>query len=89
MIMIIYLIVFLKNQIKLEDLQLWYSILLQAKEDLDKVTSKSDHLLMIFLRIVLFTEYPIGVNDNSIPDGQDVITINKKEKDKNLKLKKR
>ncbi len=49
---------FLECVIKLEDLQLWYSLLLQAKEDFYSAPSKADHLLMIFLRIMLFTEYP-------------------------------
>ena len=53
---------FLKSRIKLEDLQLWYSLLLQAKDDLYNASSKADHLLMIFLRIMLFTEYP-NTND--------------------------
>ena len=48
---------FLKDTIKLEDLQLWYSILLQAKDDFYIASSKADHLVMIFLRIMLFTEY--------------------------------
>ncbi len=48
---------FLKDTIKLEDLQLWYSILLQAKDDFYNASSKADHLIMIFLRIMLFTEY--------------------------------
>ena len=40
---------FMKDTIKLEDLQLWYSILLQAKDDFYIASSKADHLVMIFL----------------------------------------
>ena len=45
------------NSIKLEDLQLWYSILMQSKTDMSISNSKVDHLLMILLRITLFTDY--------------------------------
>ena len=45
------------DSIKLEDLQLWYSILLQSKEDMNSAKSKVDHLIMILLRITLFTDY--------------------------------
>ena len=48
----------LVDTLNLEDLQLWYSILLQAKEDFGSASSKKDHLLMILLRINLFTNYP-------------------------------
>ena len=59
---------FLKDTIKLEDLQLWYSILLQAKDDIYIASSKADHLVMIFLRIMLFTEYSSIDNMKVIPE---------------------
>lgn len=81
--------IFLKGSIKLEDLQLWYSMLLQAKEDFDKVTSKPDHLLMILLRITLFTEYPPGHSERVSSDGQDEIINNQNEKKENIAIKKK
>ena len=81
--------IFLKGSIKLEDLQLWYSILIQAKDEFDKVISKPDHLLMILLRITLFTEYPTNQSERVLSDGQDVIIDNQKEKTENLSIKKK
>ena len=81
--------IFFKGAIKLEDLQLWYSILIQAKEDFDKVTSKPDHLLMILLRITLFTEYPSVHSERVLSDGKDAIINNQKEKTDNLAIKKK
>ncbi len=49
---------FLNNRISLQDHQLWYSILMQSKEQMYNAISKRDHLMMILLRISLFTEYP-------------------------------
>ena len=57
---------FLVTTIKLEDLQLWYSILLQAKNDFDNAISKPDHLLMILLRISLFTDYTNNPNGQTL-----------------------
>ncbi len=57
--------IFLRDTIKLQDLQLWYSILMKAKEDFDNASSKADHLLMILLRITLFTEYPPNVLEHT------------------------
>ena len=80
--------IFLKGSIKLEDLQLWYSILIHAKGEFDKVISKPDHLLMILLRITLFTEYPTNQSERVLSDAQDVIIDNQKEKQKIFRLKK-
>ena len=81
--------IFLKGSIKLEDLQLWYSILIHAKGEFDKVISKPDHLLMILLRITLFTEYPTNQSERVLSDAQDVIIDNQKEKTENLSIKKK
>jgi DNA polymerase-3 subunit gamma/tau len=54
----------LNDSVAPQDLQLWYSILLQAKEQIHANASKSDHLLMILLRISLFTEYNHKESDN-------------------------
>ena len=84
---------FLKDTIKLEDLQLWYSILLQAKDDFYNATSKADHLVMIFLRIMLFTEYSRIDDVKVIPkETTNIDRIKKKDKplndikDKKLKI---
>ena len=73
----------LVDTLNLEDLQLWYSILLQAKEDFGSASSKKDHLLMILLRINLFTNYP---------SNQDIetkkISNDNKEKNENNIVKK-
>ena len=75
---------FLKDTIKLEDLQLWYSILLQAKDDFYLASSKADHLVMIFLRIMLFTEYPSTDDMKVMPEETtNVDKIKKKEKPSN------
>ena len=54
---------FLNSNLKLEDLQLWYSILMQSKEEMNLAKSKGDHLIMILLRITLFTDYNEVVTD--------------------------
>ena len=75
---------FLKDTIKLEDLQLWYSILLQAKDDIYIASSKADHLVMIFLRIMLFTEYSSIDDMKVIPEeSTNVDRIKKKDKPSN------
>jgi len=56
---------FLDDSIKLEDLQLWYSILIQSKEDINVAKSKVDHIIMILLRITLFTDYSKTDNTQS------------------------
>ena len=71
---------FLKDTIKLEDLQLWYSILLQAKDDFYIASSKADHLVMIFLRIMLFTEYSSIDDMKVIPE--ETMNVDRIEKDK-------
>ena len=70
---------FLKDTIKLEDLQLWYSILLQAKDDIYNASSKADHLIMILLRIMLFTEYSSIDDMNAIPEETTNIDTTKKK----------
>ena len=72
---------FLKDTIKLEDLQLWYSILLQAKEDFHIASSKADHLVMIFLRIMLFTEYS-NIDDMKVIAEETINVDRIKKKDK-------
>ena len=72
---------FLKDTIKLEDLQLWYSILLQAKDDIYNASSKADHLIMIFLRIMLFTEYS-SIDDMKVIPEETINIDRTKEKDK-------
>ena len=49
---------FIGSLISPQDLQLWYSILIQSKEQMYNAVSKQDHLMMTLLRISLFTEYP-------------------------------
>ena len=70
---------FLDDNVPIQDLQLWYSILLQAKEQIHFAVSKSDHLLMILLRISLFTEYK---NNNNISK-----SVNMKKSNSDLKKK--
>jgi len=70
---------FLGDDVPIQDLQLWYSILLQAKEQIHFAVSKSDHLLMILLRISLFTEYK---NNNNISK-----SVNMKKSNSDLKKK--
>ena len=72
---------FLKDTIKLEDLQLWYSILLQAKDDFYIASSKADHLVMIFLRIMLFTEYS-SIDDMKVIPEETINVDRIKKKDK-------
>ena len=72
---------FLKDTIKLEDLQLWYSILLQAKDDIYNASSKADHLIMIFLRIMLFTEYS-SIDDMKVIPEETINIDRTKKKDK-------
>ncbi len=74
----------LVDTLNLEDLQLWYSILLQAKEDFGSASSKKDHLLMILLRINLFTNYP---NNQDIEPKKT--SNNNKEKNENNTIKKK
>ena len=81
--------IYLNDSIKLQDLQLWYSILLQAKEDFDRVTSKADHLLMILLRITLFTEYPSNVSIGNESSSKDKSIENKKVELENISNKKK
>ena len=40
-----------------EDLQVWYSILINAKENIHKAPSQIGHIMMTLLRINIFTEY--------------------------------
>lgn len=56
---------FLNTDISLQDLQLWYSILMQSKEQMFNAVSKADHLMMTLLRISLFTEYPNQIKSNT------------------------
>ena len=58
----------MNSSFTLDNLQLWYSLLIQAKSDLDAVPSKKDHLLMILMRIMLFTEYPQVTKNESISE---------------------
>ena len=69
----------LDNNVSIQDLQLWYSILLQAKEQIHSAVSKSDHLLMILLRISLFTEY----KNNNISKSANMMNSNPDLKKKN------
>ena len=69
----------LDNNVSIQDLQLWYSILLQAKEQIHSAVSKSDHLLMILLRISLFTEY----KNNNISESANMMNSNPDLKKKN------
>ena len=75
----------LDNNVSIQDLQLWYSILLQAKEQIHSAVSKSDHLLMILLRISLFTEY----KNNNISESANMMNSNPeiKKKDKSVLIK--
>jgi DNA polymerase-3 subunit gamma/tau len=79
----------LKHNVRSDDLQLWYSILLQAKEQIHTVVSKPDHLLMIFLRISLFTEYAMSSNESSSQGSLNVDNSKQdsKKKDETKKLK--
>ena len=70
---------FLDDNVPIQDLQLWYSILLQAKEQIHSAVSKSDHLLMILLRISLFTEY----KNNNISKSANMMNSNPDLKKKN------
>lgn len=81
--------IFLNDSIKPQDLQLWYSILLQAKNDLDNAVSKADHLLMILLRITLFTEYPSTVSEKVSSAAHDISIKTRKEKVDNMVIKKK
>ena len=72
----------LHDTIKLEDLQLWYSILMQSKEDMNTAKSKIDHLIMILLRVTLFTDYSQLDRKDSLE-----ISSNKIEKEKESKKK--
>ena len=72
---------FMRDTIKLEDLQLWYSILLQAKNDFYNASSKADHLIMIFLRIMLFTEYS-SIDDMKVISEETTNIDRIKKKDK-------
>ncbi len=74
----------LVDTLNLEDLQLWYSILLQAKEDFGSASSKKDHLLMILLRINLFTNYP----SNQDIEQKKLVTIIKRKNENNIVKKK-
>ena len=76
---------FLQESIKLQDLQLWYSILLQSKEQLNNAPSKLDHILMTLLRITLFTEYSDNSTheDDSIQEQSIKKTESKKKNKKN------
>ena len=72
---------FLNTDISLQDLQLWYSILMQSKEQMFNAISKADHLMMILLRISLFTEYPDQVKSNINNQSKDtaILTDSKKK----------
>ena len=65
--------------IKLEDLQLWYSLLIRAKEDIGHASSKADYILMILLRITLFTDYPKEAAPDSESIAREVNAKNKKK----------
>ena len=56
----------MNSSLTLDNLQLWYSLLIQAKSDLDAVPSKKDHLLMILMRIMLLQKYPQVTKNESI-----------------------
>ena len=68
---------FLNTDISLQDLQLWYSILMQSKEQMFNAVSKADHLMMILLRISLFTEYPDQIKSNIKNQSKDTAILNK------------
>ncbi len=74
---------FLNTDISLQDLQLWYSILIQSKDQMFNAVSKADHLMMILLRISLFTEYPNQVKPNTINNQNKDTVISADSKKKN------
>ena len=74
---------FLSDTIKLEDLQLWYSILMQSKSDMNASNSKINHLIMILLRITLFTDYSKIDNTKHQDVSIDEKQIEKESKKKN------
>ncbi len=81
--------ILLDDTIKLQDLQLWYSILIQSKDQMHNVLSKSDHLLMTLLRITLFTEYEsinTTLTSDLTPDTQSEKDSQLKKKNKNKKI---
>ena len=81
---------FIDSQISLQDLQLWYSILVQSKEYMHNTLSKPDHLMMTLLRISLFTEYPnqIKTKTNKNQINNDISKPDPKKKIKTLTEKK-
>ncbi len=72
---------FLQTAINLEDLQLWYSLLLQAKAEISNASSKLDYILMILLRITLFTNYPDAKDTELVSEIQITDAYDKKKDD--------
>ena len=75
----------INSSLTLDNLQLWYSLLIQSKSDFDTVPSKKDHLLMILMRIILFTEYPVEIKNRECKE-KSTLDIEPKKKDKSNSL---
>ena len=75
----------INSSLTLDNLQLWYSLLIQSKSDFDTVPSKKDHLLMILMRIILFTEYPEEIKNRECKE-KSTLDIEPKKKDKSNSL---
>ena len=72
----------INSSLTLDNLQLWYSLLIQSKSDFDTVPSKKDHLLMILMRIILFTEYPEEIKNREYK-GKSTLDIAQKKNKRN------